>query len=271
MDFIQAIALGIVQGITEFLPISSSGHLILAHDLLHFEFIDNASFDVALHIGTLVALLIFFWRECVTLIVAFFRSFAKWNVRADMNQRLAWLIILGSIPAGVIGYLFDSEIEASVRSPWVVVILLISVGLLFLLVERYSRPTKDVSQLTWRSVLLIGSAQALALAPGVSRSGITMIGGMTQGLPRRLAARFSFLLSIPVIFGAGIKKILDITQIHPSSHEWLVLLVSVVVSALVGCMVIAWLLRYLERHSLAMFAYYRFFLSAAVIIYLLLR
>lgn len=269
MEYLYSILLGIVQGLTEFLPISSSGHLVIAHDLLGFDFIDNVSFDVALHLGTLVALFTFFWRDIVAYIVAFCRSLANWDLQNNLDQRLAWFILVGSIPAGLIGYAFEDTVERGLRDPWLVALLLIGVGLLFIVAERVFSKVKELAAMNWRTALTIGVAQALALAPGVSRSGITILAGLSQGLKREAAARFSFLLSIPVIFGAGVKKLYDVSQEHLAGHEWLVMALGFVTAAAVGYWAIRFLLRYLAHHSLAVFAYYRFLLGAAVIIYLL--
>jgi undecaprenyl-diphosphatase len=271
MDYIHSIILGIVQGLTEFLPISSSGHLLIAHDLFHFGFIDEISFDVALHIGTLVALIIFFWKDIVTYIVAFLKSFANWNLTGDLGQRLAWYIVVGSIPAGIFGFIFEGTIDEKLRSPWIVAVLFIVVGLLFLVSERIFSQRKELQELGWGGAIIIGLAQVLALAPGVSRSGITMVAGMSRGLRRQAAARFSFLLSIPVVFGAGVKKMLDAWQEHLPSSQWLILLVGACSAAVMGYFVIKFLLRYLSTHSLNIFAYYRFIVGATIIVYLLVR
>ncbi len=269
MEFINSIILGVVQGVTEFLPISSSGHLVVAHDVLGFGFIDNLSFDVALHVGTLVALLFFFWKDIVKYIVAFGQSFANWDLKNSLDQRLSWFIFIGSIPAGFFGFTFESVIDEKLRSPWLVAVLLIAVGLLFLLFERLFPKTKELESLGLKGALVIGFAQVLALMPGVSRSGITILAGLAQGLKRQAAARFSFLLSIPVVLGAGLKKMFDVVQEQLSANEWLVLLVGAASSAVVGFYAIKYLLKYLNSHPLNIFAYYRFALGAVIIVYLL--
>ncbi|MFH0804618.1 MAG: undecaprenyl-diphosphatase UppP, partial [Patescibacteria group bacterium] len=268
IDFLYSVVLGAVQGLTEFWPISSSGHLLIAHDVLQFGFVDNLTFDVALHLGTLLALILFFWRDVAKLIVAFFRSIANWNVRNDFDQRLSWYIVVASIPAGIGGFLLDSWAAEQIRNLWVIASLLIGVGALLLLAERLFAKVKDIEQVTLGTAVLIGFAQVLALVPGVSRSGITMVAGMSRGLKRAAAARFTFLLSIPIIFGAGMKKLYDATQEGLTGHEWQVMLVGAVTAAAVGYLAIRFLLRYLENHSLNIFAYYRFVLGAAVIMYL---
>ncbi|MFA5051686.1 MAG: undecaprenyl-diphosphatase UppP [Patescibacteria group bacterium] len=270
-DFFSAIILGAVQGLTEFWPISSSGHLIIAHDLLNFGFVDNLTFDVALHMGTLLALVVYFWRDLARYIVAFFRSLANWNLKNDHDQRMAWYIILASIPAGVGGFLLESWADTVFRNLWLVAILMILVGLVFLIVEKKSRQSKDLSQATWKTALWIGLSQVIALLPGTSRSGITTITGMTQGLKRSESARFSFLLSIPVIFGAGLLKLYDATKENLTSHDWLLILSGIISAALVGYIAIRFLLKFFQTHSLNAFAYYRFAVGGAIIIYLLAR
>ncbi len=267
IDILYSIVLGAVQGLTEFLPISSSGHLIVLHDILRFGFADNLSFDVALHLGTLAALLIYFWRDVRRYIVAFVRSFANFQVRTNVEQRLAWLIVIGTIPAAVVGYFWGDIIEAVVRSLGLVAVTLILVGILFFAVERLARRRKGLEELTWGNAIAVGIAQAAALIPGVSRSGATILAGMTLGLSRRTAARFSFLLSIPIVFAAGAKTMLDAVQEGIASSEWALMAVGFITSAVVGYLVIRWLLKFLGNHRLDVFGYYRIALGIALLVY----
>lgn len=271
MNYIYSIILGIIQGLTEFLPISSSAHLVIAHDLLNFGFVDNLTFDVALHVGTLIALILFFWRDIYRYIIAFFQSLAKWDLKNNFDQRLVWFIIIGSIPAGIAGFLLESKADTVFRSLWLIAILLVLVGILFIIFERISQKTNDLNALSWKSVVIIGLAQVIALLPGVSRSGITMLAGMSQKLKREEAARFSFLLSIPVVFGAGLQKLFEAVHSGLTSQDWLVMLVGLVTAAIVGYLVIRFLLKYLVTHSLNIFAYYRFLLAAVVILWLVFK
>ncbi len=270
-DFLYAIVLGIVQGLTEFWPISSSAHLVIAHDLLKFDFVDDLTFDVALHLGTLVALLIYFWPEVVKYVTAFFRSLANWNLKNDFDQRMAWYIIVASIPAGIGGFLLEKWADTVLRSLWLVSSLLAALGIVFLIAEKYSKKEKKLEQLDWTSAILIGCAQVLALLPGVSRSGSTTVTGLARGLDRVAAARFSFLLSMPVIFGAGLKKMHDAYKANMNSHEWLVMITGAISAALVGYFAIRVLMRFFERHTLNGFAYYRFAVAGALMIYLVLK
>ena len=271
MDYIYSIILGIVQGLAEFWPISSSGHLVIAHELLHFDFVDNLSFDVALHLGTLVALFILFAKDIYKYIVAWLKSFANWDLRNNLDQRVAWFIVVSSMPAGVVGYFIEDLAETVFRDLWLVALLLIGVGVLFIVFEKISQKIKELDQMDWRTAIIIGLAQVLALVPGVSRSGITILAGLSQGLRRAVAARFSFLLAVPVVFGAGLKKLYDVSTAGLASNEWLIMVVGFLSAAIVGYLAIRFLLKYLENHSLNVFAYYRFLLGAVVIIYLLAR
>ncbi|MDD5039939.1 MAG: undecaprenyl-diphosphatase UppP [Patescibacteria group bacterium] len=271
MEIIQSIVLGCIQGITEFLPISSSGHLVIAHELIDFSLFDDLSFDVALHLGTLVAILVFFWGDIRAIIVAFFRSFANWKLREDQNQRIAWFLVAATVPGVIAGIALSDLADSAFRNLWLVAGLLIGVGVLFLVVERFSRQRLDIANLGFCRSVLIGCAQALALLPGVSRSGMTIVTGIFFGLSRQEAARFSFLLSAPIVFGAGMKKMLDAASAGISSDQWMMMLAGFITSAIVGYIAIAFLLRYLEHHKLSAFAYYRFALGAGVIAYVLLR
>lgn len=267
MDTLYAIVLGIVQGLTEFWPVSSSGHLVIAHEVFDFNFVDDLGFDVALHLGTLVALLVFFWRDVITYIVAFIKSFANWNLKNDTSQRLAWYIAVGTIPAAVVGFFIADIAETMFRNVVLVACLLIGVGALFIIFERVFRSQGNLEKLSWSSAMIIAFAQVLALVPGVSRSGSTILAGLSQGLSRASAARFSFLLSIPIVLGAGLKKIFDVYQIGLSGSEWLTMFIGFLAASIIGYIAIKVLLKYLERHPLNIFAYYRFGLGVVILIY----
>jgi len=265
IDIIYSIIAGIVQGLTEFLPVSSSGHLVVLHDFLKFDFIDNLAFDVVLHLGTLFALVIFFWSDILKYLRAFFQSLAKWNLRNDVNQRLAWYILIATFPAAIAGYFFENGIELFFRQTSLVAAMLIVVGVLLYLADRFSARIKTIDQLSFSSSLLIGIAQAIALIPGVSRSGITIIAGLTQKLNRESAARFSFLLSIPIVFGAGAKKVFDLfTSQSISSSDVVVLILGFLSSVIVGYFCIKYFLRFLQSHSLSVFVYYRIVLGLLI-------
>jgi len=272
MDYSFAILAGAVQGLTEFIPISSSAHLILLHDILKFDLPDNLSFDAILHLGTFFALLIFFWREALGLAKGFFSSLTNWNLRNDANQRLAWLVIIGSIPAAVAGMLLNDFIENSLHEGKaaiaVIAAMLFSVAILFWLAEKYSKQAIGMNMIGWRQSLICGLAQAVALIPGVSRSGITIIAGMGQKLKREEAAKFSFLLSMPVIFGAGAKSLLKVRLDNEINST--VLALGFLSSLVFGYLAVKYFLKYLGGHSLSAFAWYRVILAAALVSWLIL-
>lgn len=269
LELLYAVLLGIVQGLTEFLPVSSSGHLLLGQ---YFLGVDQdrfgLSFDVALHLGTLVAVLAFFWRDLARLARALLRSLGHRNMR-DPDQRLAYLIIASTVPAAIIGALLEDFFAGAVRSPWVVVFNLVAVGVLFIVAEGVGGQQRTADKLGFREALGIGFAQAAALFPGVSRSGATMTLGLFFGLRREEAARFSFLMSVPIIAGAGTLKLGEVVSRGMDAAEVLLFGVGFVSSGVVGYMAIRFFIHYIARHSLRAFAYYRFALAALVVLLLL--
>jgi undecaprenyl-diphosphatase len=234
MVYFLAVLLGLIQALTEFLPISSSAHLILARGVLDFGFADGLTFDVGLHVGTLIAVIVYFHRDIAGLIKGFLSTFKGFDFKNNSDQRLAWYILFASIPAAFFGFFFESQIEDYFRNPNVIVFTLVIGGILFLVAERLTRQQKDITGLTFGGAMLVGLAQACALIPGVSRSGITIIAGMTQRLERAEAARFSFLLGTPALAGAGLKKGLDMTSQNINGQEYAVLFVGLVTAALSG-------------------------------------
>ena len=271
LELIEAIILGVVQGLTEFLPVSSSGHLLLGQYFLGLDQNQfGLSFDVALHMGTLVAVVSYFWRDLIRMAFAFFRSFGRHRDLAnDPDQRLAYLVIASTVPAALIGFLFENFFETTVRSPWVVVFNFVLVGILFLVAEAAGSRSRRASKLRFGEALAIGLAQATALVPGVSRSGATITLGLFLGLRREEAARFSFLMSVPIIAGAGGLKLGEVIAGGMGAHELLLFAAGFVTSAFVGYFTIRFLLNYLTRHSLRVFAYYRFAVAAVVAVLLL--
>jgi undecaprenyl-diphosphatase len=272
MIHIHSLILGVLQGLTEFLPISSSAHLILARICLKFESIEGLTFDVALHVGTLLALLVYFYRDIGRLTRGFLRSFSGKRRRGDFTERLPWFILAASIPAALVGYFLESQIESYLRdNPSVIIVTLTGGGVLFLIFERISRRTDDIDSLTLAKCLIIGVAQSLALIPGVSRSGITIVAGLWQNLKREAAARFSFLLSIPVMVGAGLKKALDLRGGELAGDDAVVLILGMGSAAIAGWLAIKFLLRFLQNHRLDGFAYYRFVLAAGILLLKVVR
>ncbi|MBI2410300.1 MAG: undecaprenyl-diphosphatase UppP [Candidatus Kerfeldbacteria bacterium] len=263
---IIAVIFGIVQGLTEFIPVSSSGHLLLLHKLFpQFVLQDEVGFDVALHIGTLAALLAVFWRDCFVYIQAVFVQPS--TPEETMNRRVAWHIILAIIPAGLAGLLFEHIIDTHLRSPLIVVCMLIIVALLFFVIEAMPKEKfrTSMNEMKWKQALAIGLAQMLALIPGTSRSGITMAAGMATGLKRDQAARFSFLIAIPIIAAAGLKKMIDMLSAGIATAEIPLFLIGMVSSAVVGYLAIQFLLKFLSTNTLRPFAVYRILLALIVL------
>ncbi len=270
LEFIEAIFLGIVQGLTEFLPVSSSGHLLLGQ---YFLGLDRdrfgLSFDVAMHLGTLLAVVAFFWRDLLRIAFAFPRPLWRRDL-SEPEARLAYLILASTVPAALIGYFLEDFFETAVRSPWVVVFNLVLVGALFIIGEVVGRRTRKASKLTFLEAIGIGLAQAAALVPGVSRSGATITLGLFLGLRREEAARFSFLMSAPIIAGAGALQLREVVAQGMGMHDALLFGVGFVFSAVVGYLTIRFFIHFVAHHSLRAFAYYRFGLSAVVVALLVL-
>jgi undecaprenyl-diphosphatase len=257
MPLFQVVILAIVQGLTEFLPISSTAHLYLTSWLLGWQ-AEELSFDIALHIGTLAAVLIYFFRDWLQILAQGLGIAYAPDPELAQNRKLLWLVALGTIPVGVCGLLFHKQAEDTWRNPFVMGFMLIAVGLLMWYADRQAKRTRDLSTLDLTDAGAIGVAQALAIVPGTSRSGITITAGLFRGLDRPSAARYSFLLSTPAIGAAAAKAIYDLIK-HGgagavTSPQFIV---GVLVSTLTGCAVIAWFMRYLRNSSLSVFIYYR--------------
>jgi len=263
---LQAIVIGIVQGLTEFLPVSSSAHLILVPRVLGWSdaFILSPTFDVVLHLGTLVALLAYFWRDLWRYFVAFMRLLVERRVGEDNDRRVALLLAISVVPGALIGVLLESFVDTFFREQLLVVCALLVVGAIILFVaERAARHTRDMTELQPRDALAIGLAQALALFPGISRSGITISAGLFLGLKREAAARFSFLMSTPIIAGAGLWKLRDLVSGGAGAFDATVLAAGLVAAAVSGLAAIWFLLAYLRRASTDVFGVYR--LGAAIV------
>ena len=268
MELFHAFILGMVQGLGEFLPISSSAHLILTPYFLGWPD-QGLAFDVALHWGTLLAVVTYFRMELWNIIRGFFHSVlpSTRDFENNIYQRLSWLIILATIPAVIVGKLFESQIETAFRNPLLIASTLAVGGLILFLADKYGAKIKTLGNAKWGNALIIGLAQATALIPGISRSGATIIGGLFQGFTRQDAAKFSFLISVPVILGAGILKLPDITHIENHGQ----LLVGFTSSAIFGFLAIKYLLKYIATRSFNIFVWYRFALAAIIVIVYLWR
>jgi undecaprenyl-diphosphatase len=265
MPLYQVIVLAIVQGLTEFLPVSSSGHLIVIPRLLGWPE-HSLQFDVALHLGTLVAILIYFYRDWIHLIANGLGLRVGHDPELSRNRGLVWLIALATVPVAVAGILFEKQAEAAFRSFYIIGAMLIVVGVLMWIADRMSSERKDLGNVGGIDSFLIGLAQAFAIVPGTSRSGITITAGLFRNLDRATAARFSFLLSTPAIAGAVVKKAWDVHKQGGIPHDMRVpILVGVIVSGIVGAAVIGFFMKYLRRNNLAIFVWYRIIFGIIVI------
>lgn len=259
-DILRAIVLGIVQGLTEFLPISSSGHLIIVRELFGWEFTDELTFDVSLHLGTTAAVLAYFARDWIGMARGGLRWLAgdrKPRVGETADARVLILIIVGSIPIAITGLLLQDWIENEIRSPVVASAMLIVFALVLLLAERLGRGDQSIHDASLKDALAIGGAQALALIPGVSRSGITISAGLVRGLDRSSAARFSFLLSTPAIGGAALLTLGDAISEGVIAGSLDIIIAGFIASAVVGWFAIAVLMRVLQTHTFLPFVIYR--------------
>jgi undecaprenyl-diphosphatase len=281
MSIWHAMILGIVQGITEFLPISSQAHLLLVPYFLKWNY-QGLGFDIGLHWGTLVAVLLVFWKDYWKYLKALFTPLPNPPHQGEGNEsknssplmgedkgggdkKMAWFLIIATIPAAVAGYLFEKQAETILRNPLITVFTLVIFSFLLWLADRKSADTGGMTNLTWLKSLFIGLFQAIAIIPGVSRSGATMTAGMFSGMNRKDSARFSFLLSGPIIFGAGLVALKDFVKIDT------IMIAGFLASALAGFAAIKFLLNYLAAHNFSIFVWYRLALAASVLMIFLTR
>jgi len=271
MPLSQAIVLAVVQGLTEFLPVSSTAHLVLFPWLLGWND-GGLAFDVALHVGTLFAVVIYFLRDWFELVLAGFGIRSSAGMQDDelnWKRRLFWFLVVATIPAAITGMLFEKTIEERFRQPIPIAVALIVVGLLMWWAESRTRLEKHIPQVTLADATVVGVAQAFALFPGVSRSGITITAGLWQRMTRETAARFSFLLSTPVIAGAALKEVPHLIKAHRAGALDLplsTLLIAIAISGIVGYLVIALFLRYLQTRTLKVFVVYRIVFGIVVLL-----
>lgn len=264
MDLGQAVFLALLQGVTEFLPVSSSAHLILPAQLLGWED-QGLAFDVAVHVGTLVAVLLYFRKDLLVMAGAWVSSVL--GGRSTQESKLVWLLLLATVPAGLAGLLLNEQIEASMRSVLVIAVATLVFGLGLYIAERYSLKDREIAQLRWQGALVIGLFQMLALIPGTSRSGITITAGLMLGLNRTASARFSFLLSIPVILGAGLLKTLELLQLE--YVDWSGLILGAVIAFFSAYLAIDCFLKLIDRVGLMPFVVYRLVLGAVLLLIVL--
>ena len=258
MTLFQAIILGIVQGLTEFIPVSSSGHLVLVPHFLGWHFSQEQAFvfDVLVQWGTLLAVLVYFRKDLKAIARSFIQGIAMRTPFAEPDSRMGWYLILATIPAVVAGLSCKDLIEHAFASPKMTGIFLLGTAALLLVAEKVGRHNRTIRQITWQDSVWIGFSQILALLPGISRSGATIAGGMTRHLERSAAARFSFLMSVPVMLGAGLLAFRDLAEM-PAASEFIIPLLAGFLAALFsGYFAIRWLIGYLSKHSLTVFAVY---------------
>ncbi len=265
MSLLESIVLGLIQGLTEFLPISSSAHLLIFPALFGWED-PGAAFTAVTQLGTETAVLIYFRRELRAIATTWIRSLRDRSLRSRPEARIGWFIIIATIPIVILGLVFEQQIETAARSLWLVGVMLIGFGLVLLWADRRARLDRDLEGLSVRDGVLIGLAQSLALIPGVSRSGATISAGLLLGLDRASAARFSFLLALPAVFGSGLYQLVSILSGAEGGGEPIgYIALATAVAFVSGYAVIAWLLRYLQSHSLGVFVGYRVALGALVL------
>ncbi len=268
MTIFQAIILGVIQGLTEFIPVSSTAHLFIANSLLGIPANNQTfSFDIIVQLGTVVALLLFFWRDYWQITQSFFLGIKNRKPFEDFHSRLGWLIIVATIPAGVVGLLLNRFIKDMSGDPllWAG-IRLIFTAILLAIVEYYDKKSRTLEDATWVDALSVGLFQVLAIFPGASRSGSTMAGAMFRGFDRPSAARFAFLMSAPILLAAGLYETIQVI-LQPNTSEFLPILVTgFITSGVVGWFAIRWLLAYLRKHSLYVFSVYCLIAGIVVLI-----
>jgi undecaprenyl-diphosphatase len=272
-EVLQAILVGVIQGLTEFIPISSSAHLELTPWIAGWEqdgLVGSLAFDVFLHLGTLTALLGYFRRDWVRLARAFFASIGERSVNDDPDRRLAWLLALATVPAAAIGFLGEDVIDAALHggsdaARLAIAGFLVAGALALYAADRLGSQTRDIGHVGVPAALVIGFSQALALLPGISRSGATITAGLAMGLSREAAARFSFLLATPITLGAGMYGSRDLLSETHTATEWLAIGGGFAAAALAGVMAIGFLLRWLRTRSVAVFSLYRLLFAALVV------
>ena len=266
MSLFEAAVLGIVQGLTEFLPISSSGHLRVVPALFGWED-PGAAFTAVIQLGTMAAVLLYFWRDILRITATWARSLFRPELRGELDARLGWYIGLGTIPIAVFGLVFQHQIETTARDLRIIAFTLIALGLVLLWAEKVGRRDRELRRLRLRDGLLIGLAQAAALIPGVSRSGATITAGMFLGFTREAAARFSFLLSVPAVVLSGLFELRDIGS-EGSVPGVAPTVVATILAFVSGYASIAWLLKYLTTHTMKIFVAYRVLLGLLLIVLL---
>jgi undecaprenyl-diphosphatase len=268
MDYLQAVLLGVVEGLTEFLPVSSTGHLTIAEQLLGLKVDDPSvtAFTAVIQMGAILAAVLYFFRDIIRIGKAWFTGLVKPEVRGTFDHRMGWFVIVGTIPIGIVGLVFKDFITGPLRSLWVVAVALIAWSAVMVYAERRGRQERHERDLTLRDSIVVGLVQCIALIPGVSRSGATISAGLLLGIDRVTAARFGFLLGIPALAGAAVLEVP--AAVRTGGVGIGLTLVGTAVSFVVAYLTVAWMLRFVGRHSIRVFVWYRFALAAVLIVML---
>lgn len=264
MSWLEAIVLGIVQGLTEFLPISSSAHQLVVARLFFDNDGGGSAFTAISQLGTEAAIVVYFWRDIVRIIKQWSLSLAGKVDRSDPDAKMGWLVIIGTLPIGVLGLLFQDAIDSTLRNLWITATMLLVFGLVLAFADaRASANRKELTDLTYRSGIAFGFWQALALIPGVSRSGGTISGGLLMGFTREAAARYAFLLAIPAVVASGGYKVLKLGEDDPNP-PWGQIVVATLIAFVVGYAVVAWLMKYIQTHDFKPFVIYRIVVALVI-------
>lgn len=263
VSWLEAIILGVVQGLTEFLPISSSAHLLIVGQLFFDGRDPGAAFTAVSQIGTELAVVVYFAKDIWRIISRWSRALVGKVPQSDPDVRIGWMVIVGSIPIAVLGLLFEDAIDSGLRNLWITAGMLAGVAVILAVADRVAKNERTLDRLTWRHAIFLGLWQALALIPGVSRSGATISGGLFMGYRREVAARYAFLLAVPAVLASGLYKLKDIGE--DTTAAWGPTILATVIAFFIGYAVIAWLLRYVASHNFTVFVVYRLALAAVLV------
>lgn len=266
VSWFEAVILGIVQGLTEFLPVSSSAHLLITGQLFFDGRDPGAAFTAVTQLGTETAVIVYFAKDIWRIISKWTLALARKVPQSDPDVRMGWMVIVGSIPIGILGLLFEDAIDSGLRNLWITAAMLAGVALVLLVADRRAKNERTLDQLSWRHAIFFGLWQALALIPGVSRSGASISGGLLMGYRREEAARYSFLLAIPAVMSSGLYKLKDIGE--DTATAWGPTILATAIAFVIGYAVIAWLLRYVANHTFTVFVVYRLALAALLVVLL---
>jgi undecaprenyl-diphosphatase len=270
MGIVEAIVLGVVEGVTEFLPVSSTGHLTIAEKLMGLNIDDKGvtAFTAVIQIGAIIAAIWYFRDDVVRIVRGFLKGLFSAQERGNLDYKMGWAIIIGSVPIAVIGLLFKDQIESNLRSLWIVAVALLAWSAVMYLADRADRGRRHEKDVTWKDTLFIGVAQCLALFPGVSRSGATISAGLFRGIDRVAVTRLSFFLAIPALVAAGLLEAVSSAGDISNGVGWPATIVAMIVSFFVAYAAIAWLLRYVANHTFRAFIIYRTVLGLVLIVLL---